>query len=210
MARMKLAIGPAATMAARFGQGLRREARRPLLRGHPGHGLGVRNAGAVGVAVELDVAAEGDRRELPARAVPVVEAERVPVRSRGRRRGRRRRTSARPGSAPSRARTRRCSARSGRGSRRRRTRSPCRPWRSGSPLVDPLGLPRGRRSAVADRMRWTRTQTFRPGFAVAGAVGGPDCPRFPGVTVKNRGGFEAASKVLSARHRRRPRRGAAG
>ncbi len=58
-----------------LGDRLGREADRPLVRGHLRDGVRIGDAGAVGVAVELDVAAERDRAELPAGAVTVVEAD---------------------------------------------------------------------------------------------------------------------------------------
>ena len=45
----------------------------------------IRNARGVEIADELHVAAEGNRRHLPARAVPVGPAERAPCRTRSRR-----------------------------------------------------------------------------------------------------------------------------
>ena len=75
MARMKLAIGPAATIAARFqtGWAAKVTARSPGAI-CDGRRRGLR-AGGVGVAMELDVAAERDGGEPPARAVPVREAD---------------------------------------------------------------------------------------------------------------------------------------
>src|SRR3982750_3475273 len=77
MARMKLAIGPAATIAARWGTGLKKKvAGAPRLR-HLADGVGVRHARGVLVAEELHVAAERNRRDLPARAVAIVKAEQL-------------------------------------------------------------------------------------------------------------------------------------
>jgi hypothetical protein len=65
--RMKLAIGPAATMAA-SGALLGRHGRELLGRWRRSLAL---------VAEELDVAAERDRRDLPAGAMAIVEADQL-------------------------------------------------------------------------------------------------------------------------------------
>ena len=75
MVSRKLNSGPANTVAARFQTGWVWKA---TLRSASVSGLdlaGVRRARRVHVADELDVAAERDGAELPARAVAVVEAE---------------------------------------------------------------------------------------------------------------------------------------
>ena len=58
-----------------FPDRLRGEGHRPLRRRHGFDGRVVGHAGAVGVAVELDVAAEREQRDAPARAVAVDEGE---------------------------------------------------------------------------------------------------------------------------------------
>ena len=75
MARMKLAIGPAATMAARRAHRLMEEAVAALGLGHAGDGGLVRHARGIVIAEKLHVAAERNRRKLPAGAVAIVEAD---------------------------------------------------------------------------------------------------------------------------------------
>ncbi len=75
MARMKLATGPAATTAARGADPLVHEADRLLGLGHGGGGLLVGHARRIVVAEEFHIAAERNRRDLPAGAVAVVEAD---------------------------------------------------------------------------------------------------------------------------------------
>ena len=72
---MKFATGPGDDDRGALGHGLGRETDRPLLRAHPRDGFRIGHAGAVGVAVELHVAAERNGAELPAGAVAVVEAD---------------------------------------------------------------------------------------------------------------------------------------
>ena len=100
-------------MAARDGQRLGLE--RPLALGgrHALQRLPGRHAGAVLVVQELDVAAQRDPGEAPARAVAVVEAEDLLAEADREGLDLARRTSAPPGNAPARARTRRPSARTG-------------------------------------------------------------------------------------------------
>ena len=73
IARMKLAIGPAATMAARAAKGFALEAPRPLLRRQLLERFLARACGIL-VVDEFHVAAERNPGQPPARAVPVVEA----------------------------------------------------------------------------------------------------------------------------------------
>ena len=75
MARMKLAIGPAATMAARRAHRLMEEALAALGLGHARDRGLVRHARGVVIAEKLHVAAERNGRKLPAGSVAVVEAD---------------------------------------------------------------------------------------------------------------------------------------
>ena len=75
IARMKLAIGPAATTAARAGDRLVDEAVLLFGLGHGRGGLMIGHARGVVVAEELHIAAERHRGDFPARAVAVVEAD---------------------------------------------------------------------------------------------------------------------------------------
>ena len=106
-ARMKFAIGPAATMAARLRDALVREADLALLRRQAFERLLVGHARRVGIAHELDIAAERNCRELPARPVPVGPAEYLRVQTRSRTQLRRRRSAVLPRNVRTRGRTRR-------------------------------------------------------------------------------------------------------
>ncbi len=71
---MKFAIGPAATIGGALADRLVVEAAVALLGRHGGERLRRRRRRLAVVAEELDVAAERNRGDLPARAMPVVEA----------------------------------------------------------------------------------------------------------------------------------------
>ena len=75
MARMKLAIGPAATMAARRAHRLMEEAVALLRLGHARDRGLVRHARGVVIAKKFHIAAERNGRKLPAGAMAVVEAD---------------------------------------------------------------------------------------------------------------------------------------
>ena len=75
IARMKFAIGPAATTAARGPTGLWMKLTAFSLVGHAGGGLMIGHARRILVAEEFHIAAERDRGDFPARAVAVVEAD---------------------------------------------------------------------------------------------------------------------------------------
>ncbi len=72
---MKLAIGPAATMAARLRSGWPASVESPLLLRHRRHALEVGRARRMGVAVELDVTANRKGGEPPAGAVAIDPGE---------------------------------------------------------------------------------------------------------------------------------------
>ena len=75
IARMKFAIGPAATTAARGPTGLWTKLSCLLGLAHGGGGLMVGHARRIVVAEEFHIAAERNRGDFPARAVAVVEAD---------------------------------------------------------------------------------------------------------------------------------------
>ena len=83
--------------------------------GHVGDGGLVRHAGGVVIAKKLHIAAERNGRKLPAGAVAIVEARRVPGRNPQKKSAPARRTSARPGNGRAHGRRRRRSVRTEKG-----------------------------------------------------------------------------------------------